>query len=103
MNTPSPGPGWWLASDGRWYPQRWEYDVVETEGGGAGPGLYKAMVDLRAQVNGLGQEGWEVVNFTVQSHYSQGVGKGTSAMQQATAFENQSWSIVCLIKRPIAP
>lgn len=28
MTTPSPGPGWWLASDDQWYPQRWETKFV---------------------------------------------------------------------------
>lgn len=28
MSNPSPGPGWWFASDGLWYPQRWEYTYV---------------------------------------------------------------------------
>ncbi|MDT5133120.1 MAG: hypothetical protein QOE41_2431, partial [Mycobacterium sp.] len=24
VSTASPGPGWWPAADGKWYPQRWE-------------------------------------------------------------------------------
>lgn len=34
MSDVSPGPGWWKASDGKWYPQKWEYQFVDYEAEG---------------------------------------------------------------------
>ena len=57
MSKPSPGPGWWLDSDGNWYPQKWEYRFAYH----AGPdGLEK----MRLEADSLGQQGWEMVSLT---------------------------------------
>ncbi|HEY3996031.1 MAG TPA: hypothetical protein VGM40_08725 [Mycobacterium sp.] len=75
MNNPSPGPGWWLASDGNWYPQQWEYTWYLTEGD-------SAMNDMRQKANELGQLGWEMVGLD--------------------ADHRGSFSVACFFKRPIA-
>jgi len=51
----------------------------------------------------LGQQGWEMVNFAVVPQFSQGIGKGQSAMQQSTRFQNQGWLVTTMFKRPLAP
>jgi hypothetical protein len=28
MTDASPGPGYWMASDGKWYPPMWEYKWI---------------------------------------------------------------------------
>jgi len=53
MSTPPPGPGWWLASDGKWYPQQWEYTFRTASGS-------NALNDLLTKGDELGQWGWEI-------------------------------------------
>jgi hypothetical protein len=79
MNNPSPGPGWWMASDGNWYPQKWEYMCRNAHAA--------SVEELWRQANSLGQEGWELVNVLT---YGGGGGQG-----QAASF---AW-----FKRPIRP
>jgi hypothetical protein len=79
MSTPSPGPGWWMASDGKWYPQKWEY-------------TYRAQpanryAELLRELDSLGQQGWELVSVTTY-------GGGGIGGQAATG----AW-----LKRPLAP
>jgi hypothetical protein len=76
MNNPSPGQGWWLASDGNWYPQKWEYTWLYKQGDNAlNEALHKA--------DQMGQHGWEMVGID---------GDHRGGM-----------SILCFFKRPIAP
>jgi hypothetical protein len=65
--------------------------------------LYDTLAEVQDKASELGQQGWEMVNFAVVPQYSQGVGSGTSAMQQATRFEYQTWLVTTMLKRPIAP
>lgn len=76
MSTPSPGPGWWLASDGKWYPQQWEYTFRTASGS-------NALNDLMNKADELGQWGWEMVNYTIDE-------RGGVTMQ-------------AMFKRPITP
>jgi hypothetical protein len=101
MTDTSPGPGWWLASDGKWYPQRWEYNCFCDFGKGAGPGLSKAVELTRADLAELGQQGWELVNFSVQCEVSIGNGNEFKG-QPPTWFSNEGWSIVAFMKRPLS-
>jgi hypothetical protein len=55
MDNPSPGPGWWLASDDKWYPQQWEYTWVYASG-------KNALNDLMHKADELGIKGWEMVS-----------------------------------------
>jgi hypothetical protein len=44
-----------LASDGKWYPQRWEYNWAHRSG-------TNALRDLGNRADELGQSGWEMVS-----------------------------------------
>ena len=57
MNTPSPGPGWWLASDEKWYPQRWENHFIYNTN--------EFLEALLAEVSGLTKTYGEQVHGTV--------------------------------------
>jgi hypothetical protein len=95
MSTPSPGPGWWLASDGNWYPQRWEstfiYQTHES--------LQAAVDEATRLTTSYGEQGWEIVGSSVQrtqvAHHFKDYDKGGDHY-----FE---WSIVCTLKRPLPP
>jgi hypothetical protein len=45
----------------------------------------------------LGQQGWELVNFSVQPHWF------IRGMAGNARSDNKGWSVVCLLKRPLAP
>jgi hypothetical protein len=91
----SSGPNWWLASDGRWYPPRWEYHYFATSNR---VDLNSLTVQALQQAALLGQQGWEVVNFTVQSHASKLPASGWWG-----SATNEAWSIFCFLKRPVTP
>jgi hypothetical protein len=96
MTNTWPGPGWWLGSDGNWYPQRWGYELIMSnpEGGlKMGEALEKAA--------SLGEQGWEMVNFTVQPHLSLGTREYARGSPERVTYTN--WSVVCFMKRPLAP
>ena len=65
MSTPprtSPGPGWWLASDGQWYPQRWETTFVYYTNESL-----EAVIDEASRLTKeYGEQGWEIVGSAVQ-------------------------------------
>lgn len=83
MTDTSPGIGWWKASDGQWYPPRWEYHHHATPiGRDVGAVLQAAMPALAS----FGEQGWEVVNFSV--------------VQDAKMTVGHSLSVVFLLKRP---
>ena len=87
MTEVTPGPGWWQASDGEWYPPRWEYRWVH--GRVYSPGSKtrpeRRENDLEIVLPDLGAEGWEVV----------------SMMGQAVTADNTAASV--LLKRPLRP
>jgi hypothetical protein len=93
MSTPSPGPGWWLASDGKWYPQRWEYIVFRS----AAANFPAAVEEAGRQTISLGQQGWEMVNFTVQSL------KAVATSAHGPSVRHEQWTVVFFMKRPVAP
>ncbi|HEY0227551.1 MAG TPA: hypothetical protein VGC05_14405 [Mycobacterium sp.] len=95
MSTPSPGQGWWLASDGQWYPPRWETKFFHC----TDEALESVIDEASRQTKTFGEQGWEIVNSAVQrtqvTHHFSGFDKGGELR-----FE---WSIVCTFKRPVHP
>ncbi|MGO9924819.1 MAG: hypothetical protein ACLPLP_01410 [Mycobacterium sp.] len=91
MNNPSPGPGWWIASDGIWYPQKWEYTWFTSGEFDTPQGAVAKVVELADQI---GQQGWEMLNYTMHSRIGQ---------QQLGFMEYQNWSATAILKRPMAP
>jgi hypothetical protein len=95
MSTPSPGPGWWLASDGQWYPQRWENIFIYEKN----ESLEVLIDEVSRLTKGHGEQGWELVGSSVQrtqvAHHFKGYDSGGELF-----FE---WSIVCSLKRPLRP
>ncbi len=84
MTDASPGPGYWLASDGKWYPPQWEYDWSVT----SDRYLERAMTMMKEEADRLGLHGWEMVNY----------------MAQGTAYagpQQMLWEVACFFKRPI--
>lgn len=77
MADVTPGPGWWRASDGEWYPPRWEYRWVR-----AWLGAKPHLDNVETILAELGRQGWEAVSI-------QG---GASISSEAVAV---------LMKRPI--
>lgn len=55
------GPGWWRASDGDWYPPRWEYHWAT---GLFGQLPHKRHPDIEDVLADLGSQGWEAVTMT---------------------------------------
>jgi hypothetical protein len=95
VSTHSPGAGWWLASDDQWYPQRWENTFVYNKN----ESLEALLDEVSGLVKAYGEQGWEIVNSSVQrtqvAHHFKGYDKGGELF-----FE---WSIVCSMKRPLGP
>lgn len=95
MSIPSPGPGWWLASDGNWYPQRWESLFISH----TDESLQAVIEEATRLTNAYGERGWEIVGSSVQrvqvSHGFKDYDKGGDHY-----FE---WSIVSTLKRPLQP
>lgn len=90
----SPGPGWWQASDGQWYPQKWQtlslYNTNEN---------LKTLIDeTDVLANQYGQQGWEVVSSSIER---------TQVAFHTTGKGSQRWtfqySIVYTLKRPVPP
>lgn len=104
MNTPcnpSPGSGWWVASDGQWYPQKWEHYLFHSGEGD----LQTAMDQTLGAFGNLGSQGWELVNFQVVPCASQS--SGSYAAAYAGKSDNTSWTTKWMVwsayKRPILP
>lgn len=81
----TPGPGWWKAADDEWYPPRWEYMWVR---GYIGP-QKKYHVDVEAELDELGSQGWEAV-----SAVSNDANAGLASSAHGVAV---------LMKRPLRP
>jgi hypothetical protein len=94
-STPSPGPGWWLASDGQWYPPRWESTFIYR----THESLQTVVEEAALLSKTYGEQGWEIVGSSVQrtqvAHHFKGYDKDGELY-----FE---WSIVCTLKRPLRP
>ena len=95
MSTTSPGPSWWLASDGEWYPQRWENHFIYNKN----ESLQALIDEVSSLTKTYGEQGWELVSSSLQrtqvAHHFKGYDKDGDLF-----FE---WSIVCSMKRPLAP
>ncbi len=93
MSTPAPGPGWWLASDSKWYPQRWESTFISQ----AHESLETVLEEANRLTKTYGEQGWEIVGSSVQrtqvAHRFKEYDRGGDHY-----FE---WSIVCTLKRPL--
>ncbi len=89
-DTPSPGSGWWRASDEKWYPQRWEYTQFTASGEGRSC-TSLAYDSALQQLNALGTQGWELVDWTASS--------GGSSI----AYLDYWCNVRCIMKRPSVP
>jgi hypothetical protein len=83
MTETSPGPGWWIASDGQWYPPKWDYHHHAT---GTGRSVDSAFQEAMPTLASFGEQGWEVVNCNV--------------VQDAQVRIGHTVSLVFLLKRP---
>lgn len=63
MTEITPGPGWWKATDGQWYPPRWEYTWVQ---GYLNPKKGHEPIELALEEHGL--QGWEAVSYSGGEH-----------------------------------
>jgi hypothetical protein len=93
MSSPSPGPGWWLASDGTWYPQRWEYTWIDH----TNENLHALTESVGRVADRLGQQGWEMVSSSMERTEIAATAGNYKKVSKLT-FE---YSIVCFLKRPI--
>jgi hypothetical protein len=95
VSTPSPGPGWWLASDGKWYPQQWETCFISC----TNESLEAVIAEASHLTNTHGEQGWEIVGSSMQrtqvTHRFKEYDRGGDLY-----FE---WSVICTLKRPLAP
>lgn len=95
MSTPSPGPGWWMASDGKWYPQQWQTKHVYHSTRGD---LEKLVNDIAPLTKSLGLEGWELVSSSVQHTQV-----GRELARDGSGILIFEYSIVSAFKRPLLP
>lgn len=94
MTTAAPAPGWWLASDGRWYPPQWEYCWFTRTAGVKirDPNVTDAMKSAQDEAASLGAQGWEMVNFTTEYVVLHGTGGG---------LPTQYFLVSCFMKRMV--
>lgn len=78
-----------MASDGQWYPQMWEYKHFRWKHAVANPQELLELAENEA--NELGRQGWEMVNFPLNSMETYG------NPARHTVVE---WMVVCFVKRP---
>lgn len=91
-----------MASDGKWYPQRWEH-TWGAEEAEWDEGPTHALNKLLAQADEMGQRGWEMVNFTVVSQYNSS-DRTVDAMhaRTVTRWRNRAWIAMAMFKRPLS-
>jgi hypothetical protein len=89
-----------MASNGNWYPQRWEtYFIYYTNE------TLKGLIDgVAPLVTSYGEQGWETVSTSIERTQ---VGQSRTP-GVARSFTNQmdwyfEYSIVCTVKRPVPP
>lgn len=93
MSSPSPGPGWWMASDGKWYPQKWEYwRLTWTH-----ENLDTLAASMQDEADKQGQMGWEMVGVSTTHTHT-----GSETLKGITKWFYR-YSMTCFFKRPIAP
>jgi hypothetical protein len=77
MSDQSQGAGWWKATDEKWYPPRWEYDLAH---GYINPKPH--LEGITELLDEMGRQGWEAVGV---------IGKSSSMAEHVTV----------LMKRPL--
>lgn len=85
MTDTSPDTGWWQASDGKWYPPRWEYHYHSSP---IGRDVGRVLQDSMPALASFGDQGWELVSSNV--------------LLDAKMTVGHSLSVVFLFKRPRA-
>jgi hypothetical protein len=80
--------------------QKWEYNW-RTTGSTWDQGPSAALAEMMDEADKLGQNGWEMMNFSVVNQYSDGIGKGPTVHHASTRFENKGWIVACMFKRPV--
>jgi hypothetical protein len=100
MSAPSPGPGWWLASDGNWYPQKWEYMRVDRTTTDANWG--DKANEFMALLAEYGQQGWELVNYSLDPLNISAQARG-NAIQAMNYQSYTNWYLMAILKRPVRP
>jgi sulfur relay (sulfurtransferase) DsrC/TusE family protein len=79
--------------------EKWEYNWRKTTAGWD-ENVDVALAEMMDEADKLGQNGWEMVNFSVINHYSQGVGEGPTVQHAATRYQNKLWTVAAMFKRP---
>ena len=95
MSEPSSGSAGSLAADGKWRPPRWEtMFITQTH-----EALQTVIDEVSRLTNEAGQDGWEIVNSSVQR---------TQVVHHFKEYDQVGdrlfeWGIVCTMKRPLPP
>ena len=78
--------------------EKWEYNWrTETADWDASVDVVLAkMMDVADK---LGQNRWEMVNFSVVNGYSDGIGQGATVHHAATRYQNKVWTVAAMFKR----
>lgn len=97
MNAPSPGPGWWLAADGNWHPQKWETKFIYC----THESLQGLVDDVHPLMASHGQEGWETVGSSIERTATGSTPTGTGWKPINTW--HFLYSMVVTLKRPLPP
>jgi hypothetical protein len=84
--------------------QQWEYNYrLMPAKWDQGPAY--AVEAMMEEADKVGQDGWEMVNFSVVNEYSNGVGEAlrgqTGALQQLTRMQHKMWIVLAMFKRPV--
>ena len=95
MSEPSSAASGSLAADGKWLPQRWETTFISQ----THESLQAVIEEVSRLTNAAGQEGWEIVNSSVQR---------TQVVHHFKEYDQVGdrlfeWGIVCTLKRPLPP
>ncbi len=77
MSDTSMGQGWWQASDGKWYPPRWEYRWAR---GWLNP--KRGHEPIEELLKELGLRGWEAVSYSTGDHSSIGASHVTVLLKR---------------------
>jgi hypothetical protein len=90
-----------MASDGQWYPQKWEHYLFHSGEGD----LQTAMDQTLGAFGNLGAQGWELVHFQVVPCASQSSGSSLGAPYAGKSGNSWTtkWMIWSAFKRPVLP
>jgi hypothetical protein len=86
-------PCWGLDNEGNPMPPKWEYAHSTT---GPHDNAAGAVEELMSGSKEAGNNGWELVNYTVHAQFSDGVGTGP----RSTHVQNRAWTATAIWKRP---